>query len=602
MRPANLGELPVLKTTTCGQIRAEDAGKSVTLRGWVNRRRSHGGLIFVDLRDRWGVSQVVFNPAASSAAMEVAEELRPEFVVEVQGIVEPRPAGMVNPNLPTGAVEVLASSATILNAARTPPFPINEPTEVDELLRLKYRYLDLRREPMQRNLRIRHDTVHFLREWFSEREFLEVETPILVKETPGGAREFIVPSRVHPGSFYALPQSPQQYKQLLMVAGIERYFQIARCFRDEDLRADRGLEFTQLDVEVSFVDQEDIWELTETCLIELVAAVGGKTILQRPFPKLTFAEAMDRYGTDKPDLRYSLDIKNLSGLVGGSEFKVFNAVLEAGGQVKAIVAPGCASYSRREIDELNRLALGAGAKGLVPLAILTEGIRSPLSRFFSEERLRAIAERAGATTGDLVLIVADTADTASVALGELRIELGKRLGLVNPDILAFVWIVEVPAFEWNAERNVWQAKHHQFTAPLDEDLPLLDLDPGKVRAKQYDVVCNGYELGGGSIRIHRRDIQERVFRLIGMTNEEANQKFGHLLEAFEFGTPPHGGIALGIDRVTMLLAGQDSIREMIAFPKTQSATEPMTGSPSEVDPRELAELQLEVTANKAVVS
>jgi aspartyl-tRNA synthetase len=592
----------VLKTTTCGQIRAEDAGKSVTLRGWVNRRRSHGGLIFVDLRDRWGVSQVVFNPATSSAAMEVAEELRPEFVVEVQGIVEPRPAGMVNPNLPTGAVEVLASSATILNAARTPPFPINEPTEVDELLRLKYRYLDLRREPMQRNLRIRHDTVHFLREWFSEREFLEVETPILVKETPGGAREFIVPSRVHPGSFYALPQSPQQYKQLLMVAGIERYFQIARCFRDEDLRADRGLEFTQLDVEVSFVDQEDIWELTETCLIELVAAVGGKTILQRPFPKLTFAEAMDRYGTDKPDLRYSLDIKNLSGLVGGSEFKVFNAVLEAGGQVKAIVAPGCASYSRREIDELNRLALGAGAKGLVPLAILTEGIRSPLSRFFSEERLRAIAERAGATTGDLVLTVADTADTASVALGELRIELGKRLRLVNPDILAFVWIVEVPAFEWNAERNVWQAKHHQFTAPLDEDLPLLDLDPGKVRAKQYDVVCNGYELGGGSIRIHRRDIQERVFRLIGMTNEEANQKFGHLLEAFEFGTPPHGGIALGIDRVTMLLAGQDSIREMIAFPKTQSATEPMTGSPSEVDPRELAELQLEVIANKAVVS
>ena len=592
----------MLKTTTCGQIRAEDAGKSVTLRGWVNRRRSHGGLIFVDLRDRWGVSQVVFNPATSSAAMEVAEELRPEFVVEVQGIVEPRPAGMVNPNLPTGAVEVLASSATILNAARTPPFPINEPTEVDELLRLKYRYLDLRREPMQRNLRIRHDTVHFLREWFSEREFLEVETPILVKETPGGAREFIVPSRVHPGSFYALPQSPQQYKQLLMVAGIERYFQIARCFRDEDLRADRGLEFTQLDVEVSFVDQEDIWELTETCLIELVAAVGGKTILQRPFPKLTFAEAMDRYGTDKPDLRYSLDIKNLSGLVGGSEFKVFNAVLEAGGQVKAIVAPGCASYSRREIDELNRLALGAGAKGLVPLAILTEGIRSPLSRFFSEERLRAIAERAGATTGDLVLTVADTADTASVALGELRIELGKRLRLVNPDILAFVWIVEVPAFEWNAERNVWQAKHHQFTAPLDEDLPLLDLDPGKVRAKQYDVVCNGYELGGGSIRIHRRDIQEQVFRLIGMTNEEANQKFGHLLEAFEFGTPPHGGIALGIDRVTMLLAGQDSIREMIAFPKTQSATEPMTGSPSEVDPRELAELQLEVTANKAVVS
>ncbi|HLZ09229.1 MAG TPA: aspartate--tRNA ligase [Chloroflexota bacterium] len=588
----------MLKTTTCGQIRADDAGKPVTLRGWVNRRRSHGGLIFVDLRDRWGVSQVVFNPVASGAAMDVAGELRPEYVVEVQGVVEPRPAGMVNPNLPTGEVEVLATTATILNPARTPPFPINEPAEIDEFVRLKYRYLDLRREQMHRNLRIRHDAVRFLREWFSDREFLEVETPILTKETPGGAREFIVPSRVHPGSFYALPQSPQQYKQLLMVAGIERYFQIARCFRDEDLRADRGLEFTQLDVEISFVDQQDIWNLTETCLTELVATVGGKKILQQPFPKLTFADAMDRYGTDKPDLRFDIEIKNLSDLAGGSEFNVFNGVLESGGTIKAIVAPGCAGYSRRETDELNQLAVGAGARGVIPLAVTTDGFRSPLTRFFSDERLRTIAHRLVAAAGDLILIVADAAETASIALGELRTEMGRRLGRLDPNVLAFAWIVEVPAFEWNADQKVWQARHHQFTSPLDEDVALLDSNPGSVRAKQYDVVCNGYELGGGSIRIHRRDIQERVFRLIGMTDDEARQKFGHLLEAFEFGTPPHGGIALGIDRLTMLLAGENNIREMIAFPKTQSATEPMTGSPSAVGEKELGELHLAVTAKE----
>jgi aspartyl-tRNA synthetase len=566
------------------------------LKGWVNRRRSHGGLIFVDLRDRWGITQIVFNPTVAPGAMPVADEARAEYVLEIEGVVEPRPEGMVNPNLETGQIEVLARAARVLNAARTPPFPINEPAEIDELTRLKYRYLDLRREPMQRNLRIRHQTVRFMRDWLSEREFLEIETPILVKETPGGAREFVVPSRIHPGSFYALPQSPQQYKQLLMVAGIERYFQIARCFRDEDLRADRGLEFTQLDVELSFVDQEDIWSLTETLLIELVEAVGDKQLLFRPFPRLTFAEAMARYGTDKPDLRFGVEIADLGGLVGGTAFRVFNAAIESGGRVMAIAAPGCAVYTRREIDDLTRIATGAGAKGVVPIALAAEGARSPLTRYFSAEQLQAIADRVGAKPGDLILVVADAFDTAVAALGELRLELGRRLGLLDPNVLAFAWVTEMPAFEWNSDRSAWQAKHHQFTAPLDEDLALVESDPGRVRAKQYDVVCNGYELGGGSIRIHQREVQERVFRLIGMTDAEARQKFGHLLEAFEFGTPPHGGIAVGIDRLTMLLAGQDSIREMIAFPKTQSATEPMTGSPSEVGPRELAELHLEVTA------
>jgi aspartyl-tRNA synthetase len=507
---------------------------------------------------------------------------------------------MVNPNLATGEIEVVAQAARILNPARTPPFPINEPAEVDELLRLRYRYLDLRREPMLRNLQIRHQTMRFFREWLSERDFLEVETPILTKETPGGAREFIVPSRVHPGSFYALPQSPQQYKQLLMVAGVERYFQIARCFRDEDLRADRGLEFTQLDMELSFVEQEDIWNLTESLLTDLVDTVGGKKLLFRPFRRMTYAEAMDRYGSDKPDLRFGMEIVDLDGLVSGTEFRVFNAVLEAGGQVKAVVAPGCAGYSRRDIEELTQLAIGAGAKGLVPLAFSSEGIRSPLTRYFSTEQLKRIAERVGASDGDLVLIAADSADVAVTALGEIRLELGRRLGLMDPNVLAIAWVTEMPAFEWNAERNTWQAKHHQFTAPLGADLGILEANPAAVRAQQYDVVCNGYELGGGSIRIHRREVQEQIFRLIGMTDAEAQSKFGHLLEAFEFGTPPHGGIALGIDRITMLLAGEDSIRQMIAFPKTQSATEPMTGSPSEVGDRELAELHLEVTAKEPV--
>lgn len=593
-----MGERGVHKTITCGQLRLGDVGKTVTLMGWVNRRRSHGALIFIDLRDRWGISQVVFNPERSREAMAVAEEARPEYVLAVEGIVEARPPGMVNPNIATGEIEVVATGATILNPAKTPPFPINEPAEVDEYLRLKYRYLDLRRQPMTENLILRHQAVRFIREWFSERDFVEVETPILTKETPGGAREFVVPSRLHPGRFYALPQSPQQYKQLLMVAGIERYFQIARCFRDEDLRADRGLEFTQLDVEMSFVDQEDVLEITEDCLTALADTIGGKRILTRPFPRLTYAEALERYGTDKPDLRFDLEIQDITALAGGSDFRVFNAVLESGGKVKAIVAPGSAGYSRREIEDLTRIAIGAGAKGMVPLAVTPAGFHSPLTRFFEEGRLRQIATTLGANPGDLILIVADAPEVVAAALGALRLEMGRRLGLLDPSVLAFCWITEMPAFEWNAERSTWQAKHHQFTSVLEEDLPYLESDPGRVRAKQYDIVCNGYELGGGSIRIHRRELQERVFRVIGMTDAEATEKFGHLLEAFEYGTPPHGGIAVGVDRLTMLLAGRDSIREMIAFPKTQSATEPMTGAPTPISPEELAILHLAITSDE----
>ena len=588
------------KTHTCGELRAQDAGKQVVLMGWVHRRRTHGGLIFVDLRDRWGLTQLVFNPGVSPDAHRVANECRLEYVLAAAGTVQPRPAGTENPSLPTGAVELVVERAEILNTARTPPFDVNQDVDVDESLRLRYRYLDLRRERMRDNLILRHRAIKHIRDWLDRRGFLEVETPILVKETPGGAREFLVPSRLNPGEFYALPQSPQQYKQLLMVAGVERYFQIARCFRDEDLRAERQPEFTQLDVEMSFVDQEDVLALTEALMIDLVEGLGVRRLARKPFPRLTYAEAMDRYGNDKPDMRFGLLLTDVSDLAEKSGFRVFTGALAEGGKVKGIRAPGCAGYTRSQLDELTRFAQARGAKGLATLAIAADGPKGPLARNLPPEVLAEMIARLEGQPGDLLLFVADRPEVVAEALGELRLEIGRRLGLMPRDVLHFCWVTDMPAFEWNPDRQVYQSKHHQFTSIVDEDRPLLDTDPLMVRAKQYDLVCNGYELGGGSIRIHRRDDQARVFRLIGMSDGQAQEMFGHLLEAFEFGTPPHGGIALGIDRLTMLLAGGDTIREMIAFPKTQSGTELMTGAPSPASPERLRELHVQVTPDGPV--
>ena len=580
------------KTDFCGDLRVADVSRTVTLMGWVHRRRTHGGVIFIDLRDRAGLVQVVFNPAVSGPAHQIAEEARLEYVLAVSGEVCRRPPGTVNPNLATGEVEVMACSARILNPAKTPPFYINEPVAVDELLRLRYRYLDLRREDVRNNILLCHRTIQFIRRWLDERGFVEIETPILTKETPGGAREFLVPSRLQPGRAYALPQSPQQYKQLLMVAGMERYYQIARCFRDEDLRADRQPEFTQLDLEMSFVDQEDVLQLTEALFTALVPAVSDKRILAMPFPRLTFKAAMEAYGTDKPDLRFGLLLTDLSDIVRESKFGVFASAVAGGGEVKGVRAPGLAGYSRREIDDLTRFVAAHGAKGLATIALTPEGPKSPVLKFFGEQEVAAIVERLEAQEGDLLLIVADQPAVVAESLGELRVEIGRRLGLLDRNVLAFAWIIDTPLLEWNEQEGHWQAKHHQFTAPRDEDLPLLDGEPGAARAKQYDIVANGYEVGGGSIRIHRRDIQEKIFRLIGMSDEEAFAMFGHLLEAFEYGTPPHGGIAPGIDRLVMLLAGEENIREVIAFPKTQSAIEPLTGAPGPIAERRWRELGL----------
>jgi aspartyl-tRNA synthetase len=585
----------VRKTHNCGELRASDVGRPVTLMGWVHRRRTHGGLVFVDLRDRWGLTQLVFNPSVDAEAHDVAEQCRLEYVIAASGTVAHRPEGTINPGLATGEIELVVNHAEVLNAAKTPPFDINQESDVDEALRLRYRYLDIRRERMRDNLVLRHRTLKLIRNWLDARGFLEVETPILVKETPGGAREFLVPSRLHAGHFYALPQSPQQYKQLCMVAGVERYFQIARCFRDEDLRAERQPEFTQLDVEMSFVDEEDILQLTEGLMIDLVEALGVKQLAARPFPRLTFAEAMDRFGSDKPDLRFGLELTDLSDLAAESGFRVFQTVLADGGKVKGIRAPGLGGYTRSQLDELTRFAQARGARGLASVAVTAEGPRGGISRNLAPGVGEAMVRRVGAEVGDLLLIVADRLEVVAEALGELRLEIGRRLGLMSKEIMYFAWVTDMPAFEWNPDRNAYQSKHHQFTSIVEEDRPLLETEPLKVRARQYDLVCNGYELGGGSIRIHRREDQAAIFKLIGMTEAQAQAMFGHLLEAFEYGTPPHGGIALGIDRLTMLLAGRDSIREMIAYPKTQSGTEPMTNSPQPVAPDRLRDLYIQVT-------
>jgi len=583
----------MFRSHTCGELRQEHVGATVTLAGWVHRRRDHGELIFIDLRDRYGITQVVFDSAVT-AAHRVAEEARSEYVLQVRGVVRPRPAEAVNPDLATGAIEVEALEATVLNPARTPPLYIAKEGGEEEALRLKYRYLDLRRERMQRNIMLRHRVVKFMRDFLDREGFLEIETPILIKSTPEGARDYLVPSRLHPGKFYALPQSPQQLKQLLMVAGFDKYFQIARCFRDEDQRADRQPEFTQLDLEMSFVDQEDVLGLIERLFIELCRTITPHKALSTPFRRLTYTEAIERYGSDKPDLRYDLELVNLGEVLASTPFQVFQGALERGGQVKGLRAPGCASFSRKQIDELAELARVAGARGLAWAALPAEGgeVRSSFARNLGPGELEAIIERMGARPGDLLLIVADTPSVVAAALDRLRRELAARLGLIDPDKLSFAWIVDFPMFEWNPEEERWDAVHHPFTSPRDEDLPLLDSDPGKARAKAYDLVLNGYEVGGGSIRIHRREVQQKVFDLLGISREAAMAQFGHMLEAFEYGAPPHGGIAPGIDRIVMILADESTIREVMAFPKTQQAVDLMTNAPSPVDERQLKELHI----------
>jgi len=585
----------MLKSTNCGDLRLKNAGQTVTLAGWVHRRRDHGALIFLDLRDRSGIVQITCDREATPAAHEVLMGVRPEYVVQVTGLVRPRPEGLTNPNMDTGEIEVVAHAAQVLNEAKTPPFYINEDVELDEALRLKYRYLDLRRPAMQKNIILRHNVVSLIRSFLSSRGFLEIETPMLIKTTPEGARDYVVPSRVHPGNFYALPQSPQQLKQLLMVAGYEKYFQIARCFRDEDLRADRQPEFTQLDMELSFIERGDIIALIGELYAEIVERFGSKPILEKPFPVLTYREAMDRYGSDKPDLRYGMEHVDLTDLVADSPFSVFSGAVASGGKVKGIVAPACAGYSRKELDDLADLARRAGAKGLVHIAYRDDGPKSSAAKFLTEADFSALRERLGAQTGDLALIVAD-ADPLVVAksLGELRVTLGRRLGLARKDVHAFCWVVEFPLLEWNAEETRWTAMHHPFTSAMDEDWDLLETDPGKVRAKAYDIVMDGWEVGGGSIRIHQRHRQSQMFKALGIGLEEAEEKFGHLLEAFEYGAPPHGGIATGIDRTVAILAGTSSIREVIAFPKTASATDLMFRSPSRISERQLQELRLTI--------
>ena len=596
----------MFKTIDCGELRSDHEGQEVTLAGWVDRRRDHGNLIFIDLRDRSGIVQAVFNPDLHPKPHDLAGQVRSEWVVQVSGSVTRRSEETINPNLPTGRIEVAVESMTVLNESKTPPFYVNEESDVDELLRLKYRYLDLRRPRMRDMLVMRHRAVKFIRDFLSERGFLDIETPILIKSTPEGARDYLVPSRLYPGKFYALPQSPQQLKQLLMAAGVEKYFQIAKCFRDEDPRGDRQPEFTQLDLEMSFVDEDDILELIEklyTALFE--SLVPERKILNKPFPRIPYAEVMEKYASDRPDLRYGLEMADLGETVKDTEFRVFQSVLAGGGIVKGFAAPGLADMPRRQLDDLVEFAKRSGAQGLVYIVLsgdapsidgLTEEhIKSPVAKFLSVDVVKEMARQTGANPGDLLLLIAGPAKSTNVALDALRREMARRLDLADPNELAFAFVVDFPLFDWNEDEGRWDSPHHPFTAPKTGDEGLIDSDPGAALSKSYDLVCNGMEAGGGSIRIHQRAMQSKIFEILGYSEEETEARFKQLLDAFEYGTPPHGGIATGIERLIMLLLNVDSIREVVAFPKTQSFIDPLFEAPDMVDDDQLAELHIRTT-------
>ncbi len=592
------------KDTDCGAPRAADIGREITVAGWVHRRRDHGNLIFVDLRDRTGLLQVVYNPEVAPEAHGLAEGMRSEWVIQATGTIRARLPGAANPNLDTGEVELIVSDSQVLNRSLTPPFEVEDGTDADELTRMAFRYVDIRRPEMLERLRLRHRVTHLIWDHLTDNGFTQVETPILIKSTPEGARDYVVPSRVRPGSFYALPQSPQQMKQTLMVAGVERYFQIAKCFRDEDLRADRQPEHTQLDLEMSFVHQQDVLDLVEGLYTRIVSEMRPDAGLETPFMRLSYDEAIERFGSDKPDTRYGLEMSTITDIAARSEARVFQAVAGSGGTIRAFAAPGCATYTRRQTDQLIDVARAAGAQGLVYIAIdgaassideiEDEHVRSPLKNYMSLDIVKQIAEAAGAEPGDLILIVAGTKTVANTALSALRTEMAERLELIDANEFKFAWIYDFPLFERDEDTDTWAPAHHVFSAPKQEHIPFIESDPGKVYADLFDLTCNGVELGSGSIRIHDPDVQMKVFNVIGYPDHEIEERFGHLLKAFRYGAPPHGGMGLGLDRITAMLAGQSNIREVIAFPKTQSAWDPLFDAPSGIAEEQLGELQLSI--------
>ena len=585
------------RTYFCGEVLETAIGEKVKLKGWVSKRRDLGGLIFIDLRDRSGIVQIVFNPDVSAEALAIAEKIRSEYVIDVEGTVIERDSATINPNISTGKIEVQVENITILNASKTPPFSIDDKVEVSEDVRLKYRYLDLRRPAMFETLKMRHQVTQTMRNFLDSEGFLDIETPILTKSTPEGARDYLVPSRVHEGEFYALPQSPQLFKQLLMVSGFERYYQVARCFRDEDLRADRQPEFTQVDIETSFMSQEDIISLTENMMAKVMKAVKGIDVTL-PFPRMTYNDAMSRYGSDKPDTRFGMELIDIAEVAKQSSLKVFTQALEKGGQVKAIVVKGGAvDYSRKEMDAYAEFAAIYGAKGLAWLKVEEDGLKGPIAKFFGELQ-DALVETVKAEVGDIILFCADKKSIVADTLGALRVKFAKERGLIDESVFNFLWVTDWPLFEYSEEEKRYTAAHHPFTMPFREDLDQLESNPGEVRAQAYDIVLNGYELGGGSLRIFERDIQEKMFKVLGFSEEEAKEQFGFLMDAFEYGTPPHGGIAIGLDRLIMLLAGRTNLRDTIAFPKTASASDLLTDAPSAVSPKQLEELNLRLAPTK----